>query len=228
MRAITGCGVVESNSRELAPLEPGEVAGELDHHHLEPEAEAEARDRSCSRAIAGGRDHALDAPLAEPAGDDDAVEVAQPVGRREVGHELGVDPVDARRCAPVVEAGVAQRLDHREVGVGQVDVLADDPDPHRALGGRRPGRRRASHSLRSIGWSSRSMPSVSADVRRRAPPRGGRAGSRRCCAASTAEMTASIGHVAEERDLALQPVGDRAGRCGRRSRRAGCPGCAAR
>ena len=43
----------------------------------------------------------------------------------QVGHQLGVDPVELDLRA-VVEAGVAQRLDHRHVGVGHVHVLADD------------------------------------------------------------------------------------------------------
>src|SRR5256885_1906998 len=34
----------------------------------------------------------------------------------------------------VGEAGVAERLRHREVGVGQLHVLADEGDGHRALG----------------------------------------------------------------------------------------------
>ena len=85
--------------------------------------------------VAGGGDLALDAPLAEPAGDDQPVETAQ-AGRRprRSGTVARLDPLDLD-LGPVVEAGVAERLDHRQVGVGQVDVLADDPDPHRSDGG---------------------------------------------------------------------------------------------
>ena len=36
-------------------------------------------------------------------------------------------------CAPHVVAAVLQRLGHREVGVGQVDVLADEADAHRSV-----------------------------------------------------------------------------------------------
>jgi hypothetical protein len=48
----------------------------------------------------------------------------------DVVHRLGLDPLDLDARA-VVEAGVTKRLDDREVGVGQVDVLADHADPHR-------------------------------------------------------------------------------------------------
>ena len=82
--------------------------------------------------VAGSRHHALDAALAEPAGDDDGVERAQAVRRELSRHQLGVDPVELDVRA-VVEAGVAQGLDDGEVRVGHVHVLADDahPDPAR-------------------------------------------------------------------------------------------------
>ncbi len=83
--------------------------------------------------VAGGGDLALDAALAEPARDHQSVEAPQPVALEQVGHGGGLDPLDLD-LGPVVEAGVAQRLDHREIGVGQVDVLADDADPDRADG----------------------------------------------------------------------------------------------
>ena len=43
---------------------------------------------------------------------------------------LRVDPDDLRLDL-VPEAGMGQRLEHAHVGVGQLDVLADDGDPHR-------------------------------------------------------------------------------------------------
>ena len=62
MRSITGCGVTVSNSRGVGALESGEVTGDLDHHHLQAEAQPEARDlvlagvvgrrRSCPRCPA--------------------------------------------------------------------------------------------------------------------------------------------------------------------------------
>ena len=47
---------------------------------------------------------------------------------------LGLDPLDLDLGA-VVEAGVLQALDDRQVGVGQRDVLADQADLHRDHGG---------------------------------------------------------------------------------------------
>ena len=81
IRSITGCGVCGSNSVEFAPVEAEHVAGEVDGHHLQAEAQPEARDAVLA-GVAGGGDLALDAALAEPAGDDDAVEVARGARRR--------------------------------------------------------------------------------------------------------------------------------------------------
>ena len=66
----------------------------------------------------------------KPAGDHDAVEVAETALGEQTLDILGLDPVDLH-VGPVMEAAVLERLDHREVGVGQIDVLADEADPHR-------------------------------------------------------------------------------------------------
>ncbi len=121
---------------ELARVGAGEtalVAGELDHRALHAEAQPEERDAVLA-GEAGRGDLALDAAEAEPAGDHDAVEVAEaPFGEEALG-VVGGDPVDLDlRLARV--AAVLERLGHREVGVGEVDVLADQADAHR-LGGR--------------------------------------------------------------------------------------------
>ena len=59
MRSMTGCGVSESNSVEFAPLQAGQVPGDVDHHHLQAEAEPEAGDVVLA-GVAGGGDHPLD------------------------------------------------------------------------------------------------------------------------------------------------------------------------
>ena len=187
-----------------------------------PRHRPEARDVVLP-GVAGGRDLALDAPLAEAAGDHDAVEVPQPAVGQQALDVLGLDPLDLDLGA-VVEAGVAERLDDRQVGVGQADVLADDADADRVVGRTRPGRRGS-------------------------PTRSGRARRRRAedlahdlVEALLVEHERDLvevagvgrvddrldGHVAQVRDLALQPVARWAPRCGRRWRRAGCRGCAAR
>ena len=81
--------------------------------------------------VAGRGDLALDAAAAEAARHQDAVGLAQQA--LEVGR-LGVDPVDLELDA-VVDRGVLERLGHREVGVVELDVLADQGDPHAALAG---------------------------------------------------------------------------------------------
>ena len=53
-----------------------DVAGELNHHDLHPQAQAEIRD-FIFPGIAGGFYHALDAPDAEAAGNDNALGGAQ-------------------------------------------------------------------------------------------------------------------------------------------------------
>ena len=96
------------------------------------------------------------APLAEAAGDDHAVEPAQAVRAPAGRARLGLDPVDLD-LGPVVEAGVAQRLDHRQVGVGQVHVLADDADAHRPDGGSTRSHQRLPLGTGRCGWSAASM-----------------------------------------------------------------------
>ena len=78
---------------------------------------------------------------------------------QQVGDLLGLDPVHLDLGA-VVEAGVAQRLAHRQVGVGEVHVLADHADAHRAARTPRPGDTTFSHPDRSTGWNSPSMASI--------------------------------------------------------------------
>ena len=86
----------------------------------------------CVARVAGGRHHPLDPTLPEPARDDDTVEVPNLAAREQVRHHLGVHPVECH-LRRVVEPRVAQCLHNREVRVGKVDVLADDPDAHGSL-----------------------------------------------------------------------------------------------
>src|SRR5205823_9469721 len=101
----------------------GGVAGELDDHHLQAEAESEARDVLLA-GEAGGGHLALHPPLAEAAGDDDAVEVLEAAFGEETLDVLGLDPLDVDLGAMVV-AAVSEGFDDREVGVRQA-VLHDE------------------------------------------------------------------------------------------------------
>src|SRR5437763_3256877 len=112
--------------------EPGGVAGELDHPHLQAEAQPEAGDVVFA-GVPGGGDLALQTPLTEAARDDDAVEMLEPALGQQALDVLGLDPLDLDLGAVEV-AGVPERFHDREVGVGQA-VLDDEPDAHR-VGGR--------------------------------------------------------------------------------------------
>ena len=83
MRSMTGCGRARVELPGVGAGEAGHVAGVVDDHDLQAEAQPEAGDVVLP-GVAGGRDLALDAPLAEAAGDDDPVEVARG-GRRPAG-----------------------------------------------------------------------------------------------------------------------------------------------
>ncbi len=112
-------------------LEQAHVAGELDHRAVQTETQPEERDPVLA-CVAGRLDLARDAAHAEAAGHDDAVEVVQPAVGEEALGVVGRDPFDEHVGAARV-AAVLQRLDDREVRVGQVDVLADEPDAHVVL-----------------------------------------------------------------------------------------------
>ena len=118
-----------SISVELAPLEPKHVAGDVDDRHVQAVAETEVGDAVLARP-ARGRDLALGAARSEAAGNDDAGDRAQRAGQLVGRHRLGVDPDDLRLDV-VPEAGVGQRFEHAHVGVVQLDVLADEGDPER-------------------------------------------------------------------------------------------------
>ena len=126
---MTGCGRAAGRTRsEFALASP--------HSSRANSITAQCRPRHSPRngtslrtRVAGRRDLALDAAHAEPAGHDDAVEAVQPAFGEQAFGVVGRDPVDHHLGAARV-AAVLQRLDHREVRVGQVDVLADEPDAH--------------------------------------------------------------------------------------------------
>ena len=61
-----------------------------------------------------------------------AVELVELTGGEQALDVLGLDPVDLDLGA-VMEAGVLQALDDRQIGVGQFDVLADQTDLHRLI-----------------------------------------------------------------------------------------------
>ena len=77
---------------------------------------------------------ALDAAMAEAARHQDAVHAGQPRGDLLLLQLLAVNPVNLD-CHPLSDARVVQRLLDADVGVVELDVLADDGDAQARLGG---------------------------------------------------------------------------------------------
>ncbi len=132
MKSITGFVVNMSNSVELTSLGAEDLARELDHRALQAEAQAEVRHAVLAGPV-GGEDLALDAAMPEAAGDEHARRAVEALVHVLGGQLLAVDPadlgVDAARPGRVLE-----RLGDREVGVGELDVLADERDLEGRLG----------------------------------------------------------------------------------------------
>jgi hypothetical protein len=127
MVAMTGAGVAGSNSAELASGRPCD----LDHHALQAKAETKGRNPVLA-GVPHRPDLSFDAADAEPSGDEHAVHPVQG-GRRRFGCLALVARHPADRHVGVVgKATGAKRLDNGQVGVGQVDVLADESDVDRA------------------------------------------------------------------------------------------------
>ena len=132
-RSITGNGVSRSNSVELAPSIPATWRANSQTATCIPR-QIPRYGICCSRAICAARILPSKPRPPKPPGIRIPSAPAQARGDRRVADRLGVDPVDLDLGA-VVDAGVAQRLDDRQVGVLELDVLADERDPHAA---RRP------------------------------------------------------------------------------------------
>ena len=109
------------------------MARVLGHRDVHPETDPEVRDLALA-SYAAGHDLALPPAGAEAARDEDAVNLLQLGLRLLERHALGVEPAHVHRAA-VVNARVPQRLVHREVGVAQLDVLADERDLDLAVAG---------------------------------------------------------------------------------------------
>ena len=95
--------------RGVGARETADVARVFDHRALHPQADPEVRDAPLSREL-DRLDLALDASIAEAAGHEDAVDVAE-VGLDAVPlHVLGVHPADVH-ARLVGDPAVGDRLD---------------------------------------------------------------------------------------------------------------------
>ena len=106
------------------------MARELRHGDVHAEADAEIRDLALA-GDAAGEDLPLPAARAEAARDEHAVHLLELAARLLEGHALRVDPahLDGSRGG----SRVLERLVHGEVGVVELDVLADEGDLDRVL-----------------------------------------------------------------------------------------------
>src|SRR5207249_936858 len=104
-----------------------DVAAELDHRHLQAEADPEEGNLSLP-GLARRQDLALGAAHPEASRDQDAVDLVE---RREVAvlELLRVEKLEPDRDV-AGDAAVAQRLVEALVALDQLDVLADHPDAH--------------------------------------------------------------------------------------------------
>ena len=106
---------------------------ELDHGDLHAEADAKVGD-FVRAGILCGDDHALNAAVAEAAGDEDTCAAAENGLRVFLRQLRGIDPVDIDDHM-VCRARVEQRFLHGQICVVQFCILADQSDGHMAVGG---------------------------------------------------------------------------------------------
>ena len=137
---MTGNSVSRSNSVEFAPVHAGDVARELADRDLHAQADAQVRDLAARARPATARIlPSIPRPPKPPGTRMPSASARRSRGRLVGVERLGVDPVDLDPAA-VQEARVAQRLDDGQVGVLELDVLADERDPHRLRRRRRRAR----------------------------------------------------------------------------------------
>src|SRR5664279_1363587 len=110
-----------------------DIAGVLDHHALQPQAETQCR-HTPDTGPRKRPEHALNSSNAEAAGDDDRVNTAKCLLGTGFGLALVTGHPADRDLGVVVETTSAHGLGHRQVGVRQVDVLAHQGDLDGVLG----------------------------------------------------------------------------------------------
>ena len=105
-----------------------DVAGKFAHGHLHTQANAQIRNLVLAGEL-GREDLALQGALAKAAGDQDARGVTQDLGDVLLVEALAIDQLHVN-VAIVEHASVVQGLDNRQVGIGQLRILAHDGDLH--------------------------------------------------------------------------------------------------
>ena len=128
------CGAFSTTSVESAPVEPGDVAGELDDGPLEAVADPEIRDPAGPREFRR-RHHAAAAAIAEPRGHQDAGRVLEEVQAARLLERFGFDVLELDLQA-MPDPAVEERLVDALVRILVLDVLPDEVE--RDLVGRVP------------------------------------------------------------------------------------------
>ena len=106
--------------------QPAHVSGKLHHRQLHPQADAQEGDLLFP-GVPDGLNFALDAPVPEAAGHQNALDARQQSVCRIRRDLLGIDPADVHRDT-VFDAAVGQRLRYRQICVVQPHVLAHQGD----------------------------------------------------------------------------------------------------
>ena len=104
----------------------GNIPGVLNDGDLHTKADAEIR-HLLFPGVLRRKDHALNAPAAKAAGNDDAVQMGQLFAHGILRQCLRIDPLDVHHGVQRV-ARMAQSFRHGEIGVVKLDVLAHEAD----------------------------------------------------------------------------------------------------
>ena len=104
----------------------GDAPRKCDDGDLHTEANAEVGEIVCA-AIVRRRDLALDPAAAEPAGDDHAVHIGEHFGDIIARYRFRIDPLDPDVRAVDI-ARMAECLGDRQIGIVELDILADQGD----------------------------------------------------------------------------------------------------
>ena len=123
-----------SNSVELTSVVPRTSRANSMTAHWRPEAQARGTGRRVVARAVGGQDLALDAAMAEAAGDQDAGRAVERARARFSGVSVSESTQRTLRVDAVRPGRVAERLGDGQVGVRQLDVLADERDLEDRLG----------------------------------------------------------------------------------------------
>ena len=116
----------------LGPRQAADVAGELHHRHLHPQADAQ-EGHLVLPGVPDGGDLPLHPPAAEASGDQDPGTARQQLPGVGVGDGLAVHPPDVHLHV-VLDPPVGQGLRHGEIGVVEGHIFAHQGDGHSPLG----------------------------------------------------------------------------------------------